>query len=74
MPEAWTGRLIGRMHNNRITYAELGAEMGVGKAYVSQLLNGARKPKGIQTRMENALEAVLERRKKDAETAADSEA
>ena len=32
MPEAWTGRLIGRMHNNRITYSDLGAELGVGKA------------------------------------------
>ena len=52
MPEAWTGRLIGRMHNNRITYAELGAELGIGK------------PKDIQKRMENALDAIIERRKK----------
>lgn len=64
MPEAWTGRLIGRMHNNRITYAELGAELGIGKAYVSQILNGVKKPKDIQKRMENALDAIIERRKK----------
>lgn len=64
MPEAWTGRLIGRMHNNRITYAELGAELGIGKAYVGQILNGVKKPKDIQKRMENALDAIIERRKK----------
>lgn len=51
MPEAWTGRLIGRMHNNRITYAELGAELGIGKAYVCQILNGVKKPKDIQKRI-----------------------
>lgn len=64
MPEAWTGRLIGRMHNNRITYAELGAELGIGKAYVCRILNGVKKPKDIQKRMENALDAIIERRKK----------
>lgn len=64
MPEAWTGRLIGRMHNNRITYAELGAELGIGKAYVCMILNGVKKPKDIQKRMENALDAIIERRKK----------
>ena len=52
------------MHNNRITYAELGAEMGIGKAYVCQILNGVKKPKDIQKRMENALDAIIERRKK----------
>lgn len=64
MPEAWTGRLIGRMHNNRITYSDLGAELGIGKAYVCQILNGVKKPKNIQKRMETALDAIIERKKK----------
>lgn len=63
MPEKWTGRLIGKMHNERVTYDELGAEMGVTKAYVCMILNGARKPEGIRERMEAALAAVLEKRK-----------
>ncbi len=63
MPEAWTGRLIGRMHNHRVTYADLGAELGIGKAYVCQILNGVKKPKDIQKRMETALDAIIERRK-----------
>lgn len=63
MLEKWTGRLIGRMHNERVSYDELATELGVTKAYVSMVLNGARKPAGIKARMEGAFEAVLEKRK-----------
>ena len=28
MPEKWTGRLIGKMHNKQITYEQLANEMG----------------------------------------------
>ena len=61
MPEKWTGRLIGRMHNERITYEQLANEMGVSKAYISMILNGKRKPPNIQKRMETALEAIIKR-------------
>ena len=63
MVEKWTGRLVGRMHNERVTYDELAEEMGVGKSYVSMILNGTRKPGGIRERMEAALNAVIEKRK-----------
>ena len=59
MPEKWTGRLIGRMHNERITYEQLANEMGVNKTYISMILNGKRKPPNIQKRMETALEAII---------------
>ena len=65
MPEKWTGRLIGKMHNERVTMEELGAEMGVTKAYVSMILNSRRKPAGIQERMETAFESVVSKRKDD---------
>ena len=65
MVDKWTGRLIGRMHNERVTRTELAAEMGVGKAYVTMILNGTRKPDGIKERMEAALEAVIAKRKED---------
>lgn len=61
MPEKWTGRLIGRMHNERITYEQLANEMGVNKAYISMILNGKRKPPNIQKRMETALEEIIKR-------------
>ena len=61
MPEKWTGRLIGQMHNERITYEQLANEMGVNKAYISMILNGKRKPPNIQKRMETALKAIIKR-------------
>lgn len=65
MPEAWTGRLIGKMHNKQITYDDLAQEMGVGKAYISMILNGKRKPPDIRKRMEEAVESILFKRASD---------
>ena len=64
MPEKWTGQLIGRMHNERITYEQLANEMGVNKAYISMILNGKRNPSNVQKRMEDALDSVIDRRKR----------
>ncbi len=61
MPEKWTGRLIGKMHNNCITYEQLANEIGVNKAYISMILNGRRKPSGIQERLEGAVQRIIER-------------
>ena len=62
MPETWTGNPIGRMHNKGITYDELAAEMGFGKAYISMILNGRRKPTDIRKRMEDAVNTIIQRR------------
>ena len=62
MPEAWTGNIVGRMHNEGISYGELAAEMGITKGYVCMILNGKRKPQDIQEKMENALSSILQRR------------
>nr|DAH72556.1 MAG TPA: Helix-turn-helix XRE-family like protein [Caudoviricetes sp.] len=62
MPEKWTGELIGKMHNEQITYTELAKEMGVNKSYVGMLLNGRRNPPGTQKRMEDAVDAIIARR------------
>lgn len=63
MPEKWTGNLIGEMHNNRITYDDLAKEMGVTKAYISMILNGARKPEGIRAKMESAVQSIIQQKK-----------
>lgn len=63
--DKWTGRLIGRMHNEEVTYDELGKEVGICKGYVSMILNGERKPKGMQAKMEAALDAIIARRKEE---------
>lgn len=59
MPEKWTGELIGKMHNYRISYDDLGKKMGITKGYISQVLNGARKPPNAQLRFENAVSALI---------------
>lgn len=63
MPEPWTGRLIGRMHNHNITMQELAERMGVTRAYVSLLLNSKRNPPGIREKMESTVAEMIEERK-----------
>lgn len=63
MPEKWTGDLIGKMHNSKVTYDDLAAELGVTKTYISMILNGKRKPPDIRKRMEEAFSAVVQRKK-----------
>ena len=67
MNEKWTGVLIGKMHNERVSFVDLADEMGVTKAYVSMILHGARKPKGIEQRMKDAFESILAKRKLETE-------
>jgi hypothetical protein len=53
------------MHNEEVTYDELGKEVGICKGYVSMILNCERKPKGMQAKMEAALDAIIARRKEE---------
>lgn len=66
MPEAWTGNLIGEMHNNGITYEDVAAEMGVTKSYISMMLNSKRNPKGAQERLSAAVAVILARKESEA--------
>ncbi len=63
MNEKWTGNLIGKMHNEGVTYQDLADEMAVTKSYISMILNGSRKPKDIKQRMEDAFASIVEKRK-----------
>lgn len=62
MPEKWTGDLVGRMHNERVTMEQIGQELGMTKSYVSMILNGKRMPKDAQKRLEEAYVRIIERR------------
>ena len=59
MPAQWTGDVVGKMHNNKITMAELGEKLGVGKAYVCAKLNGRRSPKGAEQKLNAALGELI---------------
>lgn len=63
MLEEWTGHLVGKMHNERVTYEELANELGVTRSYVSMILNGKRSPGGIRQRMEDAVDRLIDRRR-----------
>lgn len=60
MPEKWTGRLVGRMHNHQITNAQLAKELGCSTAYVSMILNGSRTPKDGRKRLEEAVARLVD--------------
>lgn len=62
MPDAWTGELIGTMHNHDVTYDDLAKEIGVTKPYISMILNSKRKPDGIRQRMETAVGNIIQRK------------
>lgn len=68
MPEKWTGNLIGRLHNERITFDELAAEVGWSKAYISMILNGARSPAGAKEKLEAAVDSILAKRTNEEKT------
>ena len=63
MPEAWTGRLIGKMHNNDISYEDIAKKLECGKAYICMILNSKRKPPEIQKKMETAVNELIAERK-----------
>ena len=59
MPDAWTGLLVGKMHNKKITYGMLASRLGVTKGYVSMVLNGARKPANAEERFTAAFDELI---------------
>lgn len=62
MPEKWTGKLVGRMHNERVRIEDIANQLGVSKGYISMILNGKRTPDGAKERLNGAFTAILEAR------------
>lgn len=58
----WIGDFIGRMHCNRVKITQIAQEMGVTREYLSMILNGHREPLGIEKRMNEALDSIIEKR------------
>ena len=61
--DKWTGILIGKMHNARVSYDEMAAEIGCSKAYISMVLNCKKKPANARERFNRAFTAIIDRRK-----------
>ena len=62
MPKKWTGNLVGLMHDEKISFAELAEEIGVTNRYVSMVLNGHREPAGAESKFKAALDRIIERK------------
>lgn len=62
MPEKWTGELLCKMHNNCISRADLANELGCTKAYISMLLNGRKKSPTAESRLNAAVDAIIQRK------------
>lgn len=62
MPKKWTGNLVGLMHDEKISFGELAAELGVTNRYVSMVLNGHREPEGAEEKFTAALNRLIKRK------------
>ena len=56
----WIGDFVGKMHLNRVTITQVAREMGVTREYLSMILNGHREPNGIEERMNEALNNLIQ--------------
>lgn len=65
MPAQWTGDMVGKMHNNRVSLTQLAEKLGVTKAYVCMVLNGRRSPKDAEQRFNAALDELIKEREED---------
>lgn len=62
MPDAWTGDLVGRMHNAEVTLNDLAKEIGWSTGYISMILNGSRRPVGAMEKLNAAFYTITARR------------
>jgi predicted secreted protein len=62
MPAQWTGRIVGELHNNRITLKELAKEVGWHDKYLSQVINAENPPKGAEQKLTEAMNRLIEKK------------
>lgn len=61
----WIGEIVGQMHNNKVSKAQLAEHMGVSREYVSMILNGHRCPTGAEERLRSAVSELVEKNKEE---------
>lgn len=62
MPEEWTGALIGKMHNNRISFQQLADKLGWHVKYLSAVMNSKRNPIDAEEKVRRAIDEIIEER------------
>ena len=59
MPAQWTGRIVGELHNNRITLKELAKEVGWHDKYLSRVINAENPPKNAEQKLSEAVNRLI---------------
>ena len=59
MPAQWTGRVVGELHNARITMKDLAAELGWHEKYLSQVMNSDDPPKNAEAKVTDAANRLI---------------
>lgn len=65
MPAQWTGRIVGELHNNKITLKELAKEVNWNDKYLSQVINSENPPKGAEQKLTEAMNRLIEKQKEE---------
>lgn len=65
MHKKWTGRLVGLMHDHKISKTQLAEELGMTREYVSMVLNEHRSPDGAEDRFTAAVNALIAKAKEE---------
>ena len=65
MPAQWTGKIVGELHNNRITLKELAKEVGWHDKYLSQVINSDNPPKDAEQKLTAAMNRLIEKHKEE---------
>lgn len=63
MPAQWTGRIVGELHNNKLTLKELAKEVNWNDKYLSQVINSENPPKGAEQKLTDAVKRLIEKQK-----------
>ena len=61
MPAQWTGKIVGEMHINNITFKMLAEELGWNEKYLSRVINSPDPPKKAEEKVSAALERIIQR-------------
>ena len=61
MPAQWTGRIVGELHNNKLTLKELAKEVNWNDKYLSQVINSENPPKGAEQKLTEAMNRLIEK-------------
>ena len=60
LTKKWTGNLVGKMHNHRITNKMLADELGCTDRWVSAVLNGHRESSNAEQQFNDAVNRIIE--------------